>query len=125
VLSGFLILTELGRTAEAAEPLAALVRRILTPRADDPLARPGRPSPELRALGVAPPLFDDALAAGLRARGIALDTYPDPNAMLRVLDAPGLAKAAGTQLVAGEDALALLRRLLPPACFSYWAADRF
>jgi len=125
VLSGFLILTELGRTAEAAEPLAALVRQILTPRAADVLARPGRPSPELRALGVAPPLLDDALAAGLRARGVGIDVYPDSNAMLRVLDAPGLAKATDTRLVSGDEATALLRRILPPERFSFWAADRF
>ena len=125
VLSGFLILTELGRTAEAAEPLAALMRQILTPRTEDTLARPGRASPELRVLGVAPPLLDDALAAGLRARGVGIDVYPDPNAMLRVLDAPGLAKAAGMRLVPGDDATALLRRILPPERFSYWAADRF
>lgn len=125
VLSGFLLLTELGRADDAAEPLAALVQRVLTPRDADPLSRPGRPSEALRALGVAPPLLDPPLAEALRGRGIGVETHPDPNSLLRVLDAPALAKAAGTRLAPGEDASSLLRRLLPPDRFSCWAADRF
>ncbi len=125
VLSDFLFVTELGRRADAAAPLAALVRRILAPRADDPLARPGRASAELRALAVAPPLADDELGAALAARGVEVGSHPDPNSMLRCLDGPGLAKALGTRLLAGEDETALLRRLLPPERFCYWPADRF
>ena len=125
VISGFLVLTEFGREPDAATELAALVHDILTPRAADPLARIDRPSSALRALGVAPPLFDPALTAALHTRAVSLDAIADPNAMFRVLDAPGLAAAAGTQLGPGEDAAALLRRLLPPDCFSHWLADRF
>lgn len=125
VLSGFLVFTELGRVAGAAAPLALLMRSLLTPCAADPLARPGRPSAELRKLGVAPPLFDAELETELRACGVTLDAYPDPNAMLRVLDAPALAEAAGTRVAPGEDDAALLRRILPPERFCYWAADRF
>jgi len=124
-LSGFLVFTEFGRDPDAAVELAALVCDVLSPRAGDPLERPGRPSSELRALGVAPPLFDDELAVALNARGVGASAIPDPNAMLRVLDAPALAAAAGTQLREGEDASALLRRVLPPDRFSYWSADRF
>ncbi len=125
VISGFLLLTEFGRTEDAAASLAALIQRVLTPRDSDPLSRPERPSAALRALGVAPPLFDPSLDAALRARGISLVSHPDANALLRVVDAPGLAKAAGTRLAPGEDSPALLRRLLPPDGFSCWAADRF
>ncbi len=125
VFSGFLVLTELGRDPDAAAELAALVRDLLTPRTPDPLALPARPSPALRAIGAAPPLLDAALADALRARGVVESSVPDLNAMLRVLDAPALAAAAGTQLRDGEDASALLRRVLPPDRFSYWPADRF
>ena len=125
VLSGFLMISELGRTSDAAAALAALVRRLLTPRPDDPLAPPGRPSPELRALGVAPALLDEPAAAALAASGVSLDAYPDPNAMLRCLDALGLARAVGATLAPDEDGEALLRRVLPPEAFSFWIADRF
>jgi hypothetical protein len=125
VLSGFLLLTELGRAPDAASALAALIGKLLTPRTPDALERPGRPSRELRALGVAPPLFDEALAAALPAYGLSAEAYPDPNAMLRCLDAEALARSAGARLEAGEDGPALLRRLLPPEHFGFWAADRF
>jgi len=125
VLSGFLLVTELGRTQDAAPALAAAVRAVLTPREDDPLERPGRPSKDLRALGVAPALLDAPLEAALRAAGVGADSYPDPNAMIRCLDAPALAKAANVELRPREEGPALLRRLLPPEAFSYWTADRF
>ena len=124
-MSGFLILTELGRAEGAASALADLVVALLSPREADPLERPGRPSRELRTLGVAPPLQDAALADALRARGLSADGHPDPNAMLRCLDPAALAEAAGVALAPGEDGQALLRRLLPPERFSFWAADRF
>lgn len=125
VISGFLLLTELGRSEDAPEALAELVVRLLTPREDDPLEVPGRPSRDLRTLGVGPPLFDAALAEALRARGLGIDGHPDPNAMFRCLDPQGLARAAGTVLRPEEDGPALLRRLLPPERFSFWSADRF
>jgi GNAT superfamily N-acetyltransferase len=125
VLSGFLMISELARKGDAALPLAALLRRLLTPRAQDPLAQPARPSTELRKLGVAPALLDERLADALRADGIGIDSFPDPNAMFRCLDGPGLAKAVGDRLGAGEEGEALLRRALPPERFSYWLADRF
>lgn len=125
VLSGFLVFTEFGRDPDAAAELATLLCDALGPRSADPLERPDRPSSVLRALGVAPPLFDDDLERALGVRGVATSRIPDPNAMLRVLDAPALAAAAGTRLQPGEDEAALLRRLLPPDRFSYWSADRF
>ncbi len=124
-ISGFLFLSELGRAADAAGPLAALVRRLLTARDNDVLARPERPSAALRSLGIAPPLLDEPLQAALIDRGIGVSSHPDPNAMLRCLDAPGLAKAAGVELEPGEDGSSLLQRVLPPERFSYWSADRF
>jgi predicted N-acetyltransferase YhbS len=125
VVSGFLILTELGRTQDDASALADLVVRLLTPREHDPLERPGRPSCELRSLGVGPLLDDAALADELAARGLGLSTHPDENTMLRCLDPEGLARATGAKLPAGDGGHSLLRRLLPPERFAFWSADRF
>lgn len=125
VMSGFLIVSEIGRTADAEREAAALLIHLLAPRAADPLALPARPTEALRALGVAPPLLDGALEASFERAGGAISHHPDENTCLRVLDAEGLAKAAGVALGAGEDGPALLRRLLPPERFSWWSADRF
>lgn len=127
VLFGFLVVSELGRRADAAgaEALAALVLRLLTPRASDPIAPPGRPSATLRPVAAAPRLHDAALADALRGRGITTSCVPDPSAMLLCLDGPGLARDTGTSPQSGESPNALLRRLLPPERFVFWPADRF
>jgi len=124
-LSGFLMLSELGRRADAVDALALLVRTLVEPRADDPLARQGRPSEQVRAFGVAPALLDPDLPDALDALGVARSEHPDEHTFLRCLDAPALAARLGTPPRAGEPADAFLRRLLPPPQLAFWVADRF
>ena len=45
--------------------------------------------------------------------------------MLRCLDADALGRRVGDALRVDEDADDFLRRVLPPARFVYWPADRF
>jgi len=123
--SGFLILSELGRDPDAGPELAALIDAALTPREDDPLARPERPSDVLRSLAILPILSDDVLLSALAERGIAHRAVDNPLAMWRCLDPAGLARALGVQAAASENPNALLARVLPPGDFVYWPADRF
>jgi GNAT superfamily N-acetyltransferase len=131
VLSGFLMLSELGRDAELdpeADALAALVARSLGARDPDRLARPGKPSAELRAQLLGPPDTDPALGPALARRGLGLRSLPDPTAMLRCLDPSALAKRLGEPAPASagrEPGTALLRRAFPPDRFTYWLSDRF
>lgn len=125
VLSSFLAVSELGRGEDGAGALAALVDRILTPRADDPLARPARPSTELRRLAALPAAPDPELRAGLAARGITAKPVDNPTVMWRCVDAAALSRRLDVELRPGEDGEALLRRVFPPGRFTYWPADRF
>jgi len=125
VLHSFLVVSELGRTDAGAEALAALVDRLLEPREADPLARPDRPSVELRRLAALPWLPDAELQAALAARGLAVKPVDNPAVMWRCLDAPALAGRLDLELLPGEDGESLLRRVLPPGRFTYWPADRF
>ncbi len=131
VLSGFLMLSELGRHARLdpeAEALAALVARSLGARDPDRLARPGKPSAALRSQLLGPPDHDPALGSALARRGLALRSLPDPTAMLRCLDPSALAKRLGEPAPASDDrqaGTALLRRAFPPDRFTYWLSDRF
>jgi GNAT superfamily N-acetyltransferase len=131
VLSGFLMLSELGRDPQldpAADALAALVARTLGARDPDRLARPGKPSAELRAHLLGPPDSDPALGPALVRRGLSLRSLPDPTAMLHCLDPSALAKRLGEPTPASdsrEAGTALLRRAFPPDRFTYWLSDRF
>lgn len=127
VLSGFLVVSELARREgeRGVRALVALLRRLLTPRAHDPIAPRDRPSETLRRLAAAPRLPDRALADALARAGVAITPLPDPSAMLRCLDAPGLARDLGLPLRPDETPNALLRRALPPERFVFWPADRF
>jgi hypothetical protein len=119
------VVSELGRTDAGAEELAALVDRILEPREADPLARPDRPSAELRRLAALSWLPDDELRAALAARGLQLEPVDNPSVMWRCNDAPALARRLEVELLPGEDGESLLRRVLPPGRFTCWTADRF
>lgn len=111
-----------GRDAEA---LAALLRGLLEPRAEDPLASPDRSSAELRSFAVLPGPAPPPLAAALEAVGVSRTPVEDPTVMLRCLDAAALGRRIGARPGAGEDTDAFLRRVLPPDRFLYWPADRF
>jgi GNAT superfamily N-acetyltransferase len=127
VLYGILQAAELGRRDDAAgaQGLAALVARLLTPRADEPLASHGKASAELRRMLIAPDPRDAALAGALAARGITAQAVPDPHGMLSCVDADALARAAGVARMPDEKDDALLRRVLPPEELVFWPADRF
>lgn len=125
VLSSFLVVSELGRTDAGAEDLAALVNRILEPREEDPLAKPDRPSAQLRRVAALTWLPDAELHAALAARGLAVKPVDNPSVMWRCVDAPALARHLDVEIRPGEDGESLLRRVLPPGCFTYWTADRF
>ena len=126
-IAGFLVLSELGRgeAAQDAAALAALVAECLTPREPDALAAAERGSQAFRAFAVAGSLDDPALEQALARLGIASSTIPDETPMLSCLDAPALARRLGEPLAHGEDSDAYLRRMLPPARFCFWMADRF
>jgi predicted N-acetyltransferase YhbS len=125
VLHGFLVVSELGRTDGGADDLAALVDRVLEPRAEDPLAKPERPSAELRRLAALPWLPDAGLHGALAARGLQVKPVDNPSVMWRCLDAAALARRLDLELLPGENGEALLRRVLPPERFTWWPADRF
>jgi predicted N-acetyltransferase YhbS len=125
VLHSFLVVSELGRTDAGADALAALVDRMLEPREEDPLARPDRPSAELRRLAALSWVPDTELHAALGARGLALKPVENPSVMWRCLDAPALARRLDLELLPGEDGEGLLRRVLPPDRFTWWTSDRF
>lgn len=124
-LSGFLMLSELGRGKREAPALARLVRALLVPREADPLAHQGRPSDQVRAFGVAPALLDPELEAALAGAGMTWSVHPDENSFLRCLDVDALAAHVGVAPASGESPEAFLRRLLPPERFAWWVADRF
>jgi len=126
-LSRFLLLMEWGREADdaAAHALAGLFAEALAPRPDDPLAPPERPSPEFRGVAAADPLHDAALEAALRARGIGIAPADDGRTMLWAPRPEALAARLGERLRSGESGADLLRRVLPPARFGFWQADRF
>jgi predicted N-acetyltransferase YhbS len=125
VLHSFLVVSELGRTDAGGEALAALVDRMLSPRPEDPLARPGRPSAELRRVAALPWVPDAELHAALAARALSLRTVENPSVMWRCLDAPALARRLDLELLPGEDGEGLLRRVLPAERFTWWTSDRF
>jgi len=126
-LEGVLLATELARRPEpgAAEALAELVLALLAPREPDPLASPDRPSAALRRLVVAPCLRDPALDDALARRGVARRPFSSRDAMLRVVDADGLARRTATPRAPGEDDAAWLARAFPPERLVLWPADRF
>ena len=122
---GFLILSELGREADASPELAELIDAALRPRRDDPLASSERCSEDLRRLAVLPILSDASLLSALAERGIRHRTLDNPLAMWRCVDPAGLARQLGLEPVAAEDPGALLARVLPPGEFVFWPSDRF
>lgn len=125
VSESFLAISEVGRTPEGADALAALFERILTPREEDALAPADRPSSLLRSLVAFRPPPDPGLEGALRARGIAARVVDDPTVKWRCLDPLALSRRLGLPLEEGEDPEAYLRRVLPPDACVFWPSDRF
>lgn len=126
VVSGFLSITEFAHAPGAEAELAVLFASLLTPRSNDPLALPDRPSDALRGAAATVSLDGEPdLRAVLDAQGFALAGAHDPTLMLRCLDAEALETQAGTRRAPGETPSAFLGRVLPAESFSFWPADRF
>jgi len=125
LLEGVFTVTELGRLDDGADALAAVLTRLLRPREADPLAPPGRTSRELRSFALLPAFDDIPLTVALEQRRVATSPMDDPSAMLRCLDAGGLARRLDVSLFPGETADEFLQRMLPPDSFVFWPADRF
>jgi GNAT superfamily N-acetyltransferase len=120
-LNDTLVIAEFG--ARDPDALAGLVDALLRPRARDALAPPQKGSAAFRGHAVLALAADAPLAAALEARGLSRQPVDDPTPMLRCLDPAALARRLG--LAPAADALALLRRALPPERFAWWPADRF
>lgn len=119
-------LTEFGCAPGFEPALAALVARIMTPRAADPWERAGRATAELRRVAVTVRLrHAPDFAAALARAGIDAREGGDTKTMLACLDATALGAQLGERPRAGEDPNDLLARLLPGEDLVFWPADRF
>jgi GNAT superfamily N-acetyltransferase len=119
-------ITEFGCAPGFEAALAALIARVMTPRAADPWERSGRPTAELRRVAVTVPLrHAPDLAAALGRAKIEAREGGDTKTMLACLDAAGLAAQLGERPLAGEAPNDFLARLLPPDDLVFWPADRF
>jgi predicted N-acetyltransferase YhbS len=117
---------EFGCTPGFEPALAALIARVMTPRAADPWERAGRPSEELRRVAASVPLGHvPDLAAALARGAIEARTGGDSKTMLACLDPLELAARVGERPRAGEAPNDFLARLLPPEEIVFWPADRF
>lgn len=125
VAEGFLAISEVGRVAGAADALAALVARILSPREPDVLAPHGRATEQLRALVAFRPPRDPDLDAALAARGVTGRLVDDPTVKWRCLAPEALARRLEVPLAPEEGPEAYLRRVFPPGASVFWPADRF
>jgi GNAT superfamily N-acetyltransferase len=125
VSEGFMAISEVGRVEDAADTLAALVARMLTPRDPDPLAPPERSSEQLRGLVAFRAPDDPGLDEAIAALGIAGRVVEDPTVKWRCLDPAGLSRRLGIPLEAGEAPDAYLGRVFPPGRSVFWPSDRF
>ena len=125
-LYGVLQILEFGRRPDAADALAELLGRVMTPRDPDPFAPLGKTSEEFRSVATGLFVVDAGLREALSSQGLAAQRKDDPGTMLRCLDAPALARRLGlpppSEANAGEG---LLQRVLPRERFHFWPADRF
>jgi len=120
-----LTITEMGRFEDGAGALAQLVASLLDPRAQDPLAPPGRSSEEIRSFAVMSTFDDIGLTVSLEHEGVASHPVDDDTGLIRCLNIHALAARLDVDLLSDEDEPAFLRRILPPDGFVFWPADRF
>ena len=125
VLDEVLTVTEMGRFEDGAGALAKLVRSLLEPREDDPLATGGRSSEAVRDFLVLPTFDDIGLTVGLEHEGTSSHPMEDRRARIRCLNLNALAARLDVELLDGETPEAFLERILPPDGFVFWPADRF
>ena len=125
LLNGLLTMTELGRTEDAAVPLALLMARSLETRDCDPLAPASLSSRQLRS-ALLLPVFDDlALTVALEQRGFTSHPFEDPTTMLRCLNMNAMAQRLDIALFPDEVPEEFLKRILPQDTLVFWPADRF
>jgi GNAT superfamily N-acetyltransferase len=125
LLYNFLFLLEFGRAADASDPLADLLVRVMTAREPDTFAPAGKESAEFRSVATGCQIDDPALAAALDARGVRVARLEDPGTMLRCLDGPALARRLDLTIEPADESRDVLERVLPPERFAFWPADRF
>lgn len=124
-LNRFLLISEWGRTPDAAAPLAALFSAVLSEHPDDPIAPKGRSSAEFRKVAAAVPLLDAELEQALSERGVGLAHVDDARTMVWVAQPEVFAHRYGEPFRNGDSGEALLRRILPYDRFGFWQSDRF
>lgn len=125
IVDDVLTITEFGRFEDGASALAKLIRSLLEPREDDPLARGRLESAELRSFVVLPTFDDIGLTVALEEMGIRSHPMEDACASLRCVNLTGFAQRLDVDLFEDEDGTAFLRRILPPDAMVFWPADRF
>ena len=125
VLDEVLTVTEMGRFEDGAGALAKLVRSLLEPREDDPLATSGRASEAVRDFLVLPTFDDIGLTVSLEHEGTSSHPMEDRRGLIRCLSLHALAARLDVELLEDETAEAFLERILPPDGFVFWPADRF
>jgi GNAT superfamily N-acetyltransferase len=125
LLNEVFTVTELARLDEGAGALAAVMRRLLAPQKNDPIAPEGKSSQELRSFALLPSFDDIAFTVALENGGISASPLEDPTAMLRCLDVEALARRLDVTLLPNEDGAGFLSRILPSDSLVFWPADRF
>jgi GNAT superfamily N-acetyltransferase len=125
MLDEVLTVTEMGRFEDGASALAKLVRSLLEPRGDDPLATGGRSSEAVRDFLVLPTFDDIGLTVALEHEGTSSHPMEERRGLIRCLNLNALAARLDVELFEGETPEAFLERILPPDGFVFWPADRF
>jgi len=125
VIDEVLTVTEMGRFEDGAGALARLIRSLLEPRDDDPLATGGRASAALRDFLVLPTFDDIGLTVGLEHEGTNSHPMEEGRGYIRCLNLGAMAARLDVDLLEDETPSEFLERILPPDGFVFWPADRF
>lgn len=125
VIDEVLTITEMGRFEDGAGALARLIRSLLEPRDDDPLATNGRLSAAVRDFLVLPTFDDIGLTVSLEHEGTRSHPMEEDRGFIRCLNLGAMAARLDVVLLEDETPKAFLARILPPDGFVFWPADRF
>ena len=125
VLDEVLTVTEMGRFEDGSSALARLIRSLLEPRDDDPLATGGRVSSAVRDFLMLPTFDDIGLTVSLEHEGTTSHPMEEDRGFIRCLNLNAMAARLDVDLLEDETPGAFLERILPPDGFVFWPADRF